>query len=281
MKSLGLKDEATQIKTQLDYMLNVQITSNASEYNLVLNAVKETVAKAEQADYQQALASGLSQEEIESRPNILTREFNNIQLYVEYERDKAHIDLAKAQNKLELQEKARLDPDSVGYARTVAPRNITEREMNHHIYLTQFNQSVADLRVKLELLGLNERADLLGDQTRELRAVSLESSKSIHDQRVANFMKIGEEAKNADIKNSSSSISERYFHMIQEGIGADIAHIKKEIGHDREYHIRDQLWRRQFGDERRASEGAEIAKARDELFGDNHTIVTQELGLER
>ncbi len=281
MTTLGLKNEATQIQKQLDHMLNVQVTTNASEYNLVLNEVQGLVTQAIETDYQQAVASGLSPAEAESRPNVLAHEFNKIQLYVQYERDKRVIDLAKDQRKFELQERARVDPDSVGYARTAYPKNITDRELHHDVYLTKFRESVADLRVKLELLGLKDRADALGGQMREMLTVSLEDSKSIHHQRVADFMKIEEEAKAADIKNASSTISNHYFKMLQEGIGADLAHIKEEIGHDREYHIDHQLWKRQSGDERRALEAVTVEKARAELFGPNQTIVTQELGPER
>ncbi len=281
MKSLGLKNEAAQIQKQVGYMQNVQVTANLSEYNVALNNVQGLVAQAEKADYEKAISSGLSPEDAQNQAKVLTSEFNTIQKYVEYERNKSFVDLAKDKSQLELQEKARLDPDSVGYDRVVFPRTITEREMHHHVYLQKFDESVADLMVKLELLGLKERADLLGDQMRQLLAVSLESSKAAHQQRLADFMKIEEEAKGADIKNASSTISERYFHMIQEDIGTDLAHIKEEIGHDREYHIRHQLWQRQSGDERRARENTEIAMARDELFGNDNISAAQAPDLER
>ena len=281
MATLGLKNEAAQFQKLLNHMLNVQVTATASEYNLVLNTVQKIVTKAEEADYQQALASGLSVEVAENASQQVARQFNIIQQYVEYERDKRFIDLTKDQNKFALQEQARLDPDSVGYGRTAYPQNITERDMHHAEYLTKLRESVADLRVRLELLGLNDRAESLADQMRKLLAVSLENSKSIHEQRLADFMKIEEEAKRADIKNASPNISAEYFQMLQDGIGADLAHIKEEIGHDREYHIGFQLWRRQSGDERRLREGAEIATARDELFGNKQAVVTQEFGPER
>lgn len=280
MKSLGLKNEAAQTQKQLGYMLNVQITANASEYNVALNNSQDLVAQAEKTAYEKAIASGLSPEDAQNQAHALTREFSMIQKYVEYERNKNFVDLAKDQNKLEVQEKARLDPDSVGYDRVVFPRTITEREMHHHVYLQKFDESVADLSVKLELLGLKDRADALGDQLNQLLAVSLESSKAAHQQRLADFMKIEEEAKGADIKNASTSISARYFHMIQEDIGGELAHLKEEIGHDREYHIRHQLWQRQSGDERRVRENTEIAMARGELFGNDNSAVTQAPDLE-
>ncbi|MDD2934333.1 MAG: hypothetical protein PHO76_10670 [Methylotenera sp.] len=280
MKSLGLKNEVAQTQKQLGYMQNVQITTNASEYNVALNNSQDLVAKAEKTAYEKAIASGLSPEDAQNQADALTREFSMLQKYVEYERNKSFVDLAKDQNKLELQEKARLDPDSVGYDRVVFPRSTTERELNHHLYLQKFDESVVDLRVKLELLGLKERADVLGDQMRELLTVSLESSKAAHQQRLENFMKIEEEAKGADIKNASTSISARYFHMIQEDIGGELAHLKVEIGHDREYHIRHQLWQRQSGDERRARENTEIAMARGELFGNDNSSATQAPDLE-
>lgn len=282
MKSLGLENEAEEIQKQLGYMLNVQVTTNLTEYNVALNHAQDLVAQAEKIDYDKTIASGSSPEYAKNQAHVLTRKFTTIQEYVEYERNKSFVDLAKDQNKLELQEQARLDTDSVGYDRVVYPRTITEREMNHHVYLRKFDVSVADLRVKLELLGLNERADTLGDQMRQLLSVSLDDSKATHQQRLVDFMKIEEEAKGVDVKNASSTISERYFHMIQEEIGTDLAHIKEEIGHDREYHIRHQLWQRQSGDERRAQESAGVALARDELFGnDNNTSATQAPDLER
>ena len=125
-------------------MLNVQVTTNISKYNLVLNEVQGLVTKAIETDYQKAIASGLSPAEAEGRPNVLAHEFYKIQLYVQYERV---IDLAKDHRKFELLERARVDPDSVGYARTAYPKNITERELHHDVYLTKFRESVIDLSV--------------------------------------------------------------------------------------------------------------------------------------
>lgn len=281
MDKLGLKEENKLIKTNLDHLLNVQITQTPAEYKIVLTKTQELVHKAEIVDFNSAIASGMSPVDAMEASQAASKQFGKIQKFVQEERVRNFNDLLENQSKYELQEEARKNPDSVGYDRAVSPRSITDRELHHHLYLQDFRDKIIELKDKFELLGLKDRAESLDARMREMLVVSLEDSKAVHHQRVEDFMKIEAEAKNADIKNSSDpNISERHFKKIQEGIGVDLEHIKEEIGHDREYHIRHQLWQRQSADERRVTESAMIEKVRSELFGYSQSVATPEPGPE-
>lgn len=274
--ALGLKEEAVLIQKQFDYMLNIQVTTHPAEYNIALNNAQQFAKKAEDIEYLKSNANGLSVDEVKKHAQDLAREFDIVQRYIQYERDKRFIDLSKDEKIFELQESARNNPDSVGYGRSVSPRTITERELHHHKYLTKLYESIEELRSKLELLGLKDQADSLNVRVGEMMQVKLEDSKSLHHQRVEDFMKLEVQAKQAQfVKPSPYNISERYFEMIQQDIGANLSHVIDEIEHDREYHIRNQLWQRQNDDARRASDAELVQKDRSALFGDDQSASTE------
>lgn len=281
MVALGLKQETGQFKQQLDYMLDVRVVSNAVEYNAVLQNAQKLIGKAQNIAFSNAISAVSSAEDAGAASHYFTTEFNMLMRYVDYERDKQFVDLVKDESKFALQEQARRNPDSVGYDRSVSPRPITERELHHHLYLTKLHESVADLKVVLELVGLKDHAKSVNAQVDAMRLVRLEDSKAEYQQQVKSFMEIEYAVKNAEFKAPTvGNISERYFKGIQEKIGDDLAHIRDEIEHDREYHIRHQLWQRQYGDERRASEMYQVAQKREALFGSQNTLETQPPDLE-
>lgn len=271
--SVGLKEDAMLIQKQFDYMLNVKVTSNPAEYNIALNNAQQLVNKAQDTDYFKSVVQGSSTDDAIKHAHDLAREFGTVQKYIQYERDKRLIDLSKTEKAFEVQELARVNPDSVGYGRSVSPRSATERELHHHVYLTKLHESVEDLRSKLALLGLQDQADSLNARVHEMRQVTLEDSKSLHQQRVEDFMKLEEQAKQAQfVQPSRYNISPRYFEMIQQEIGANFSHIRDEVEHDREYHIRNQLWQRQSGDARRISDAEMVQKDRSALLGDSQSV---------
>lgn len=278
MKQFGLKEEVVLLQQQLDHMLNVQITTNLAEYNVALNNAQVLVKQAERATFTNSIAAGLSTDDAGEATHYVMRQFNMIQRYVEYERDESMTNLIKDKQQLALQEEARRNPDSVGYERVVVAKDNTQRDLNYPLHLQKLHERVADLKVVLELIGLQHNADLLEEQVATMLRVTLEDSKTEHQQRVNDFMAIEGEAKSAEFKISSVRnfhISERYFISIQEQIGADLMQIRDDIEYDREYHIHHQLWQRQRSDERRASELNEVAQARQLLFGDKGASETQ------
>ena len=281
--ALGLKEDAMLIQKQFDYMLNVQVTSTPAEYNIALNNAQQLVSKAQDTDYFKSAVHGSGTDDAIKHAHDLAREFDSVQRYIQYERDKRFIDQSRDEKIFEMQEFARNNPDSVGYGRSVSPRTTTERELHHHKYLTKLHESVEELRSKLELIGLQDQADSLNARVNEMRLVRLEDSKSLHHQRVEDFMKLEVQAQQAQFTQSSRyNISPRYFEMIQQEIGVNLSHIRDEVEHDREYHIRHQLWQRQYGDARRASDAETAQKDRSALFGDyQSTSSTDEPDLER
>lgn len=280
--TIGLKEDAALIQKQFDYMLNVKVTNNPAEYNIALSNAQQLVNKAQDADYFKSVVQGSSTDDAIKHAHDLAREFGTVQKYIQYERDKRFIDLSKDEKAFELQELARINSDSVGYGRSVSPRSTTERELHHHVYLTKLHESVEELRSKLELLGLQDQADSLNARVQEMRLVTLEDSKLLHHQRVEDFMKLEEQAKQAQfVQPSRYNISTRYFEMIQQEMGANLSHIRNEVEHDREYHIRHQLWQRQDGDARRVSDAEMVQKDRSELLGDSQSASnTDEYGPE-
>lgn len=271
MKKFGLKEDTVLLQEQLDYMLNVKITTNLAEYNVALNNAQVLVKHAEKTAFTNSIAKGLSTNEAGEASHYVMRQFNMIQRYIEDERDKSFIDLVKDKKKLALQEDARSNPDSVGYERDVVPTNNTKRDLNYPLHYQKLHERVAELRVVLELIGLQHYAVSLERQVATMLRVTLEDSKTEHQQRVNEFMAIEAKAKRAEFTMPSGRnihISERYFKGIQEQIGANLMQIRDDIEYDREYHIHHKLWQRQRSDERQASELNEIAQARKLLFGD-------------
>lgn len=242
LKSLGFEPESKRIKKYLDHMLDVRVIQTAEELNMLLTKTREIIDQSEIVAFDKATASGMSKIDAFDASRVANRKLDWIEQYVQEERVRNFEDLRITQEKYLQQQHAKNDSDTVGYHQSVEPRDITDREMNHHLYLIKFQESTADLKVKLELLGLQNRADFLDTRIREMLVVTLEDSKSLHQQRVAEFMNIEEEAKAAVIEQSSyKNISAPYFKSLQEGIGADLAHIRDEISQDRDYHIRHQL----------------------------------------
>jgi len=268
MDNYGLKNEYKLIKQNLDYLLDVRITQSAEEYQQMLAVTKTLVDQADNSILLTAQTDAVAEVAAMNATHSLNTHFLQMTQYIELERLNNMRDLAQQEASYQRQEEARLNPDSVGYNRSVTPRSPTERELQHHIYWEKMHANIEDLKVKLELLGLNERAEAFGMQVEELLRVSLEDSMAAHQKNMAAFMKIEEEAKLAHyVRATPFNISERYFNMIQNDIGGDLSHLQQEIEAEREYQVRHQLWRRQHGDERRESEHVMVMTTREKLFG--------------
>ncbi|MDD2833245.1 MAG: hypothetical protein PHD12_04465 [Methylotenera sp.] len=282
MGAHGLKNEYKLFKQNLDYLLDVRITQSDEEYQQVLTATKLMVDQAA-ISIMQTVQPGLEGEVLDhNAAQSLNAHFSGISQFIEQERLNNMRDLALQEASYQRQESARLNPDSVGYDRSVTPRSVTERELHHHVYWQKMYASVDDLKVKLELLGLRDRAEALDAQVEKLLRVRLEDSKAEHQKDMAALLKIEEDAKLAHyVKTTPFNISERYFNMIQSDIGGELAQLLQEIEHEREYQIRHQLWRRQHGDERRETESAMITAVREKLFGNTQDAMSdRELGPE-
>lgn len=252
-----------------NYLINPRIVQTADEYQQLMASTRSLVSHVGQSELHRALAEELDPAEAIARGQEPVRLFDKMVPWLEARRARQLTDLVTEEAEYSHMQAALQHPDTVGYGRSVSPRSITERELHHADYWGKLWQDVGELAEHLQLLGLQQQADKVLEDVRAMVHIRIDDSKASQAELMKNFMAIEEDAKKVDINTlSGEGYTARGFEKMRNDIGGELHHLQDEIEQEREYFIRDQLWRWRHTEENRARDSVRHSDLRNQLFGE-------------